>query len=146
MKRRHAAVTGLLVCAAAMAASPPQPTTAAWASPEYASGSFEAGKVLAPTWVGCVKNGVGTFIFTWTNPAGGVPRTGYQYTLSTGTQVISGPTTLSAAATSLAVSAGLLSLGETTVTLTARGPGEWTSEPITGSITSILLIGTTCSV
>ncbi|TSE14761.1 hypothetical protein B1A87_001265 [Arthrobacter sp. KBS0703] len=146
MKRRHLAVTGLLACAAALAAAPPQPTTAAWAFPEYASGSFEAGTVLPPTWVSCVRNGVGTFIFTWANPVGGVPRTGYEWTLSRGTQVISGPTTESATATSLTVTAGLVSLGDTTLTLTATGPGQWTSPSITGSISSVLILGTSCSV
>jgi hypothetical protein len=146
MRRRHLAVTGLLACAAALAAAPPQPTTAAWASPEYASGSFEAGTVLPPTWVSCVKNGLTAFTFTWANPEGGATRTGYNWTLSAGTQVISGPTALSATATSLTVSAGLLSLGESTVTLVATGSGQWTAEPITGSITSILFVGTSCSV
>lgn len=152
MRRRHLAVTGLLACAAALAAAPPQPTTAAWASPEYASGSFEAGRVLAPVSFRCGNDGAGTDVtFDWTAPVGGLTRTAYDWTLtSPGSNQPSVQTPLPAGATSLTVKSGLLALGESRVSLVARGPGGWASTPVTGRFTAAAVLGipllSTCSV
>jgi hypothetical protein len=142
MKRRHLAVTGLLACAAALAAAPPQPTTAAWAFPEYASGSFEAGTVLPPTWVSCSKSGLTVFTFRWAAPpTGGATRTGYSWTVKRGTQLVSGPTFTDQM--TLVVDSGLLPVGDLTVTLVATGTGEWTSTAISGTVSSL---GLSCSI
>lgn len=143
MKRRLLAVAGLLTLATALAVAPPEPTTAAWTVPNDAQGTFQAGSVMQPAWTGCTRDGLG-FIFRWKTPSGGLPRSGYSWTLSRDRTVVSGPNYRAGDAESLTVVPDLLALGESTVTLTAMGPGGWTSTT-TGTITSVLLVGTSCS-
>ena len=143
MKRRHLAVTGLLACAAAVATAAPQPTTAAWSSPEHASGSFEAGTVLPPVSFRCANDGVLSDVtFDWTAPVGGLTHTAYDWTLtSPGSNQPSVQTPLPAGATGLTVKSGLLSLGESRISLVARGPGGWSSMPVTGRFTATAVLG-----
>jgi hypothetical protein len=144
VKRRLLAVVGLLTLAAALVVAPPEPTTAAWTVPQQAKGTFEAGTVMPPTWVGCARDGLG-FKFTWTTPAGGLERSKYSWTLGRGGRIVSGPNSEAANATSLTVVADLLALGDSTVELSAVEPGGWTSST-TGTISSVLFVGTSCSV
>ena len=144
MKRQCLAVVGLLTLAGAIVVAPPEPTTAAWTLPLTAQATFQAGTVMQPAWTDCTRDGLG-FIFRWKTPSGALPRSGYSWTLSRNGAVVSGPNYRAADAESFTVVPDLLALGESTVTLTAIGPGGWTSTT-TGTITSVLLIGTSCSI
>jgi hypothetical protein len=144
VKGRLLAFVGLLTLAAALVVAPPEPTTAAWTLPQQANGTFQAGTVMQPAWTDCTRDGLG-FIFRWKTPPGGLPRSGYSWTLSRNREVVSGPNYRAADVESLTVVPDLLALGESTVTLTAIGPGGWTSTT-TGTITSVLIIGTSCRV
>lgn len=124
------------------------PTAAAWTDREYGRGSFTAGTLSPPTGLVCT-GGVGRFDLRWTLPAGGVHRAGYTWTVTpngalgpTGSGTIADPATTTLALTG----GGLLTLGTGTFQLRATGPGNWTSTPVTATLTVVLGLIATCTV
>jgi hypothetical protein len=81
--------------------------------------------------------------FNWTAPTGGLPRTGYRYTVTGG---LSTSGTLPATATSVQFATGLLGLGTGTFSLYAVGPGAWESPVKTGTLSFLTAILSSCSV
>jgi hypothetical protein len=152
VKGRLLAVVGLLTLAAALVVAPPEPTTAAWTVPQQAKGTFEAGTVMPPTAFRCVKDGVLSEVtFEWTEPVGGIERTSYEWTLKTpGSSQPIAQTPLGPAEHTLTVKSGLLVLGESKVSLIAKGTGGWTSASVTGAFSAASVLGITlasgCSV
>ena len=145
MKRQRLAVVGLFTIGAALVVAPPEPTTAAWTLPQQMKGTFEAGTVMPPTSFRCVKDGlISEVTFKWTAPVGGLERTAYEWTLTPPgssqpiKQAPRGP-----AETDLTVPAGLLVLGESQVSLVAKGPGGWTSTSVTGKFSAASILGVT---
>ena len=146
-RRAGAAVIILagVLCAGSIA---PSQTEAAWTDRELGQGTFASGTVSAPTGLRCAQSGLlQPVIYAWTSPAGGLPRTGYRWTITGG---LTGNGTLPANATSVTLfSSGLLVLGSGTFSLSAVGPGGWESPVATGSVSVLsVVLGVTsfCSV
>jgi hypothetical protein len=118
-------------------------TLAGWTDSEYTRGSLQAGTVSPPTNLRCTAGVLTPPTFTWDLPTGGLTRSGYTWSLSGG---FSGGGTLAANATSVTVPGALLTIGSGTFTLTATGPGGWTSTPVTGSLGMLTAVLYTCSV
>lgn len=137
MKRQRIAVAGLLTLSTALVAVPPEPTTAAWTVPQQAKGTFQAGTVMPPTSLSCTAGALQNASFTWALPSGGLPRTGYKWTLTATTAggPSGGGTISDPQETSLPVPSGVLTSGTSEFTLVAAGPGGWDSSPVKGEVT-----------
>jgi hypothetical protein len=153
VKRRHLAGVGLLTLVGALVAAPPELTTAAWTVPQQAQGTLQAGTVMPPRSLNCTAGALQDARFTWTLPDGGLPRTGYEWTLTATTAGASsgGGTILDPEATGVTVPSGILTSGTSEFTLVAAGPGDWDSVPVKGEVTVVLSllgipVGTTCRI
>lgn len=147
-RRRALVMAGVLAAIVlAGAFSMPGATVAAWADQEVATTSpLTAGTVTPVTQMTCTAGLLQPVTFNWTAPAGGLPRTGYRWTV---TGAISGSGSLVAGATSVTLTTGLLGVGSGTFSLYSVGPGGWESSAKTGSLTFIsvvLDVNSTCSV
>lgn len=142
-RRWLAGAAALSLCAHAIALVPPESTDAAWTDTEYGSGSLTAGTVNPPTNLACSAGVLTAPTFTWDLPTGGLPRSGFTWTLTGG---FSGGGTLGPTATSVNIPGGLLTIGSGTFSLSANGPGGWTSTPVTGSVAMLTAILYSCSV
>ncbi|MHA7306637.1 hypothetical protein ACX80E_15580 [Arthrobacter sp. TMN-49] len=128
----------------------PQQTLASWSTPQYVSGSLTAGTVATPTALQCSGGLLTNLTFTWTAPVGGLPRSGYTWTVIPNVLGPSGSGSAPSSATSVTVPSNILSIGTGTFSITATGPGGWSSTPVTGTITVIGALGipasTSCTV
>ncbi|MEU1752809.1 hypothetical protein ABZ436_09170 [Micromonospora matsumotoense] len=122
--------------------APPRLTLAAWTTTEYARGSLTAGTVSPPTNLRCTAGALTPPTFTWDPPVGGLTRSGFAWSL-TG---FSGSGTLGPTATSVTIPGALLAIGSGTFSLSASGPGGWTSTQVTGSVGMLTAVLYFCSV
>lgn len=141
MNRAHRVAAAIalvgVLCAPALA---PAPTDATWVDQEVAGDTtLRAGTVNPPTGLRCTGGLLQPVTFTWTAPAGGLPRTEYRWTV---TGNLTGSGTLAASATSVTLtSLAILSVGSGTFSLYAVGPGGWNSTTVTGSLFAVSVIG-----
>ena len=146
-RRRRAGVATLVLagvlCAGALA---PVETEAAWVDAEVGtSSSLAAGSVSPVVTMNCAP-GLGILApvtFTWSAPVGGLTRASYRWTVTGG---LTGADVLTANATSLSLSSGLLGIGTGTFSLYAVGPGGWESAPKTGTVSFLTGLLSSCSV
>lgn len=153
MKRQRLAVVGLLALVGAFAVAPPEPTTAAWIVPQRAEATLAAGTVMPPTSLTCSAVDLREVRFSWTLPDGGLPRSGYAWTLTPSNP--GGPTgqgsSNNGSQASLDVSYGVLASGSADFSLVAVGPGGWKSAPVKAEVTVLLSLlglplGTDCKI
>lgn len=147
MRRRapRAAIgaTALACVVLAAAVAPPAPTDAAWTDLERGTGAFSAGAVTPVTQMTCAAGLLQPVEFTWTAPVGGLTRSGYRWTVTGG---INGSGVLTAAATTVSLSSGLLGIGSGTFSLYAVGPGGWESTAKTGTLSFTTGLLSSCNV
>lgn len=148
MKRRYVVIIALAL--AVVAGVPhPQQTLASWTAPQYASGPLTAGTVAAPTALQCSGGLLTNLTFSWTAPVGGLPRSGYAWTVTPNGLGPSGSGSAPSSATSVTLPSNILAIGTGAFSITATGPGGWSSTPVTGTVTVIgvvVPVSTSCTV
>jgi hypothetical protein len=145
--RRIAVAGGLLLVLATVIVSAPDVTLASWSDTERGTGSMAAGTLNPPGTLSCSGGGLlAPVTFSWAAPAGGanvIAPTGYHWTLVS--KALLGPTgsgdVLAPAQSVTIPSAAILAAGSSTFTVTATGPGGWTSAPgPTGTMSVISVV------
>lgn len=149
MKHRYRVILALTLAGAAGVLHPQQ-TLASWSTPQYVSSSLTAGTVAKPTALQCSAGLLTKLSFSWTAPVGGLPRSGYTWTVVPNGLGPSGSGSALSSASSVTVPSNILAIGTGTFSITASGLGGWNSIPVTGTVTVIGALGvpisTSCTV
>lgn len=120
----------------------PSDTDAAWTDGENAHGVLTAGRVERVTNFSCTPRLLGPIDFAWTAPVGGLTRTGYRWEV---TGVATGSGTLTASATNMTLSPGLLLIGSGVYSLYALGPDGWETLAARANVSFITGLLGSCS-